>query len=820
MNEIAAPGPVAAESTRDRGVGRWLRATDHKQIGLLYIGTGLGFFVIAIAFALLMRAQLARPGMKLLSPEQYNQVFSMHGTTMVFLFAMPMLIGFANYLVPLQIGARDMAFPRLNALSYWLFAAGGLFLYSSFFFGGALDTGWFSYAPLTLAKYSPHDGVTFWTVSLAILGASSILGSINFIATMLKMRAPGMTLMRMPMFSVATFVNSFLILFAFPSLTAAIAMLYLDRRYGTAFFNPDKGGDPLVWQHLFWFFGHPEVYILILPAFGMVSEVVPVFSRKPLFGRTSMIVMIGVIGFFGFAVWAHHMFATGLPTVFNSIMAATSMLIAIPTGVKIFNWLATMWGGSLRLKTSLLFCCGMIALFTVGGISGVSLAVVPFDWQVTDTYYVVAHLHNVLIAGTLFGVFAGFYYWFPKMAGRRLDDRLGKWHFWLILVGFMVTFMPMYALGFLGMPRRVSTYASDVGWNTANLISSIGGYIIAASLVVFLVNVLRSRRRGEVAGDNPWEAWTLEWATSSPPPHGNFVSLPPVNSPRPLWDLEQASSGADAGAAMPDAPAEPPAAPAAAPPDPPAAGAAALEAGDHMTAVPLFAALAVLVMATGLIWSLVLTALGCAMLLVVMAVWMSPGHPWPAVPPLPGERFSAAGVATLAFIGSESIFFIALIAAAVHLRLHVDPLNAGRDLGIVLPTINTTILVLSGITAHYGLTRYRQGRVRASLMHFGFTVALGIAFLCGQAWEYTHMGFGLADGVVGSTFYTLTGFHGMHVAAGILGLVFLFVRVRRDATRGTAAASQQALGFAEAGTFYWHFVDAVWVAVFVVVYLL
>jgi heme/copper-type cytochrome/quinol oxidase subunit 3 len=638
-----------------------------------------------------------------------------------------------------------------------------------------------------------------------------------------------MTLMRMPMFSVATFVNSFLILFAFPSLTAAIAMLYLDRRYGTAFFNPDKGGDPLVWQHLFWFFGHPEVYILILPAFGMVSEVVPVFSRKPLFGRTSMIVMIGVIGFFGFAVWAHHMFATGLPTVFNSIMAATSMLIAIPTGVKIFNWLATMWGGSLRLKTPLLFCCGMIALFTVGGITGVSLAVVPFDWQVTDTYYVVAHFHNVLIAGTLFGVFAGFYYWFPKMSGRLLDDRLGRWHFWLILVGFLVTFMPMYALGFLGMPRRVSTYASDIGWNTANLISSIGGYIIATSLVIFLVNVLRSRRRGAVAGDNPWDAWTLEWATGSPPPNGNFVSLPPVSSPRPLWDLEQASSGANAGdveldaslaASLEPQPDASPGSPSDAPPEPPAAGAAALEAGDHMTAVPLFAALAVLVMASGLVWSLVLTALGFAMLLVVMAVWMSPGHPWPAVPPLPGERFSAAGVATLAFIGSESIFFVSLIAAAVHLRLHVGPLDAGRDLAIELPTINTAILVLSGITAHYALARYRQGRARAALMHFGFTIALGIAFLCGQAWEYTHMGFGLADGVVGSTFYTLTGFHGMHVAAGILALVFLFVRVRRDAARGTAAASQQALGFAEAATFYWHFVDAVWVAVFVVVYLL
>ncbi len=423
MSDVILVGEVVADGARPRGPGAWLTTTDHKRIGVLYVATGLAFFLVGVGFAMLMKTQLIRPGMHLLTPEEYDQLFSMHGTTMVFLFAMPMLIGVANYIVPLQIGARDMAFPRMNALSYWLFLFGGLLLYSSFAFGGALDTGWFSYAPLSLPAYSPHDGVTFWTVSLALLGASSIMGAINFIVTMLRFRARDMGLWQMPIFSIATYLNSFLIIFAFPSLTAAIAMLYLDRHYGTVFFNPAKGGEPVIWQHLFWFFGHPEVYILILPAFGIMSEVVPVFSRKQLFGRNTMIIMLGVILGLSFLVWGHHMFTTGLPTLFNTIIAGTTMLIAIPTGVKIFNWLATMWGGSLRFKPPLLFACGLIALFTVGGITGVIQAAVPFDWQANSTYFIVGHLHNVLIAGTVFGVFAGIYYWYPKVTGRLLNDR-------------------------------------------------------------------------------------------------------------------------------------------------------------------------------------------------------------------------------------------------------------------------------------------------------------------------------------------------------------------------------------------------------------
>ena len=494
----APPGaPLAAHAERE-GLGAWLTTTDHKKIGLMYIGTALVFFLIAVVFAVLMRTQLLRPEMGFLSPEAYNQIFSMHGTTMVFLFGMPILIGLGNYLVPLQIGARDMAFPRANALSYWLLLFGGLVLYASFFFGGALDTGWFSYAPLTLKAYSPHDGVTFWVVSLSLLGGSSVLGAINFIVTCLRFRAPGMKFSQMPIFSIATYINSYLILFAIPSLTAALALLYSDRQFGTSFFDPTGGGDPIIWQHLFWFFGHPEVYILILPAFGILSEVVPIYSRKPLFGRSSMIVMLGVIGFLGFTVWAHHMFATGLPSFFNAIMAGASMLIAIPTGVKIFNWLATMWGGSLKFSTPLLYACGLIALFTVGGITGVTLAVVPWDWQVTDTYYVVAHFHNVLIAGTVFAALAGIYYWFPKMTGRILSDRLGKVQFWLTALGFALTFFPLYAVGILGMPRRVYTYAGDLGWNELNFVSSIGGFILAFGFLLLFVNIIRAPalRRG------------------------------------------------------------------------------------------------------------------------------------------------------------------------------------------------------------------------------------------------------------------------------------------------------------------------------------
>ena len=825
MTDVALPHDLAYAHSEPHGLAAWLSATDHKRVGMLYIMASLVFFVIGGATAITMRTQTMQPGMKVLSAEAYNEAFSLHGTTMIFLFAMPILIGFANYLVPLMIGARDMAFPRLNALSFWLFLCGGLTLYSGLLFGGVLDTGWFSYAPLTERAFSPHDGVSVWIVALALLGISSVAGAINFIMTMLRLRAPGMTWRRMPMFCIATFVNSFLILFAFPSLTAALGLLYLDRFHHTGWYNPARGGDPIIWQHLFWFFGHPEVYILILPAFGMMSEIVPVFARKPLFGRTAMIVSILVIGFLGFLVWAHHMFTAGLPTYFNTIMSATSMLIAIPTGVKIFNWLATMWGGSLRFRTPLLFASGLIALFTVGGISGVLQASVPFDWQVNDSFFIVAHLHNVLFAGTAFAAFAGFYYWFPKMTGRMLSDRLGKWHFWVITVGFLLTFMPMYALGLMGMPRRIYTYAPNLGWSTLDLISAIGAYIIGVAIVLFVVNIVRSLLIGEPAGDDPWDAWTLEWATSSPPPAGNFAALPWVTSERPLWDAKHPgpATGEAAATASWQGQAEPP------------AEVAALHAlpahADHWTQLPVITALAVVVVGVGLLTTLLVSAVGVALLLILAALWMSAHWTVPEPPVIPNQRFTALGAGMLLLIGSEVVLFGALIAADLHLRIHDSLVTLGTHgrLPLTLPLINTVILMTSGVTAHFALTSYRKGRTAWFRFHLVATVILGSVFLGGQAWEYTHAGFGLSSGLTGSSFFTLTGLHGAHVTAGILLLVYLLFRASRDRRRraaeptGAAAAIARGTGTAgmvEAATYYWHFVDAVWVEIFVVVYLL
>jgi cytochrome c oxidase subunit I len=806
----AAPpeAPAVAHAERE-GLGDWLTTTDHKKIGLMYIGTALVFFLIAVVFAVLMRTQLMRPEMGFLSPEAYNQIFSMHGTTMVFLFGMPILIGLANYLVPLQIGARDMAFPRANALSYWLLLSGGLVLYGSFLFGGALDTGWFSYAPLTLKAYSPHDGVTFWAVSLSLLGASSILGALNFIVTCLRFRAPGMKFSQMPIFTIATYINSYLILFAIPSLTAALALLYSDRQFGTSFFDPTGGGDPIIWQHLFWFFGHPEVYILILPAFGIMSEVVPVFSRKPLFGRSSMIVMLGVIGLLGFLVWAHHMFATGLPNFFNAIMAGTSMLIAIPTGVKIFNWLATMWGGSLRFRTPLLYACALIALFTVGGITGVTLAVVPWDWQVTDTYYVVAHFHNVLIAGTVFAAFAGLYYWFPKMTGRFLSDRIGKVQFWLTALGFALTFLPLYAVGILGMPRRVYTYAPDLGWNEINFVSSIGGFILAVGFLLLFYNIIVSLRSGETAGENPWGAWTLEWATASPPPHGNFLRLPEIVSDRPLYDVEHGYEdvGGRAGDVVwHDVPPE----------------------HEQRTITPFWVAVGMLILGIGLLGVPLVFIVGFSLILITAAVWMN--MRWTEIAPTPPppdveQRYSFLGLGTLLFIGSESVFFASLIAAMIHLRIHNSALGGGSGVEITLPLINTVILVASGVTAHYAQTAFRARRKGRFLFLLILTIVLGVVFLGGQGYEYLHAGFGFADTVVTSSFFILTGFHGFHVACGVAALIYLLFRARRELRRAPgqrelSPTSPGTAGMVDGATYYWHFVDAVWVFVFIVVYLL
>src|SRR5438105_6225450 len=444
----------------------------------------------------------------------------MHGVTMIFLVVMPLSAAFFNYLVPLMIGARDVAFPRLNAFSYWAFLFGGLFTYSSFLLGGAPNGGWFGYAPLS-TEYPAHN-MDFYALGLLILGIASTVSAVNIAVTIINLRAPGMSLMRMPVFVWMTFVVQFLLVFALPVLTVGLFELFFDIRFGTHFFDAAAGGDPVLWQHLFWLFGHPEVYILILPAMGIVSEVLPVFSRKPLFGYPVVVLSGIAIGFMGFGVWAHHMFATGLGPVANSAFAVSTMFIAVPTGVKIFNWLATMWGGRLRFDPPMLFAIGFVTMFVIGGLSGVTHALVPHDYQQTDTYYVVAHFHYVLFGGAIFGLFGGIYYWWPKIYGRKLSGKLGKWHFWLMLIGFNVTFGPFHILGLQGMPRRIFTYAPGMGWDFWNMVSTVGSFMIAGSILVFMYNAWHSRKHGEIAGNDPWDARTIEWMTSLPPPYTKY----------------------------------------------------------------------------------------------------------------------------------------------------------------------------------------------------------------------------------------------------------------------------------------------------------
>src|SRR3954453_8779493 len=538
----AEPETVEAEPAIIRrprtitGPASWFTTVDHKRIGILYGVTAFIFFVLGGIEALLIRLQLAQPNGHILSADAYNQVFTMHGTTMIFLVVMPLGSAFANYLVPLQIGAADVAFPRLNALSYWIFLFGGIFLYSSFLLGGAPNGGWVGYAPMTsIVGYQPGRGLDFWVIGLLILGIASTAGAANLVVTILNMRAPGMTLLRMPIFTWMSLIAQFLTLFAIPVITVALFLVFFDRFFGSHFFDPSFGGDPVLWQHLFWLFGHPEVYILILPAMGMVSEILPVFARKPLFGYPVMVFSGIAIGFMSWGVWVHHMFAVGLGPVAVSAFSLSTMLIAVPTGVKIFNWLGTMWRGSLRFTTPMLFAIGFIAMFTIGGLSGVTHSLSPHDRQQTDTYYIVAHFHYVLFGGSLFAIFGGMYYWWPKVFGYTLSDRIGKLQFWTIFIGFNMTFGPMHILGLEGMPRRIYTYDKSLNLGAWNLVASIGAFIIALGVLTFIINVALSRGRRELTSDDPWDARTLEWSTTSPPPPENFPVIPVVHSVDDFW---------------------------------------------------------------------------------------------------------------------------------------------------------------------------------------------------------------------------------------------------------------------------------------------
>ena len=536
-----AHAPAAAEPT---GIWSWITTVDHKRIGILYGGSAFLFFLLGGIEALMLRVQLGKPDNTFLSPDVYNQLFTMHGTTMIFLAVMPLSAMFFNYFIPLMIGARDVAFPRLNAMSYWVFLFGGLFINASFFFHAAPNGGWFGYANLSSREFSPGLNMDFWVLGLQILGISSLAAAVNFFTTVVNLRAPGMKLMRMPMFVWMSFITQVLILLAFPVITVALIELMFDRFFGTHFFAPSGGGDPIFWQHLFWIFGHPEVYILILPAFGIVSEVLPVFSRKPLFGYAAMVFSGAFIAFLGFGVWSHHMFATGMGPLADSFFSLSTMLIAIPTGVKIFNWIGTLWGGSLQFKTPLYFAVAFIAMFIIGGLSGVMHSSPPADLQQTDTYFVVAHFHYVLFGGSIFALTAGAYYWWPKMFGKMLSETLGKVHFWLMFIGFNLTFFPMHLVGLNGMPRRVYTYPAGLGFTIYNQLETIGAFILALSILVFFINIMKTWLSDQPeAPADPWNGATLEWALPSPPQSFNFAEVPVVDSRDPLWEAKRAHGG-------------------------------------------------------------------------------------------------------------------------------------------------------------------------------------------------------------------------------------------------------------------------------------
>jgi cytochrome c oxidase subunit I len=543
--ELLPARPGEERGTLTGWVQDLVYTVDHKKLGMLYIGTGLFFFVVAGIMALLIRAQIAFPNGHVVTPQEFNSLITVHGTVMIFWVAMPLVFGMINYLVPLMIGARDMAFPRLNAFSFWLTFFSGFLLLFSFVAGPGLygagsapDAGWFAIAPLTSTAFSKGPSIDYWSLSVLVTGIGSVTGGINIMVTIICYRTKGMTLHRMPLFVWLALVTMFLVVVFLPPLSAAQIMLTLERYLGATFFRAEVGGSAILWQHFFWIFGHPEVYILVLPAFGVISEVVPVFSRKPIFGYPMMVAASILIGFISAGVWAHHMFTVGMNSFAVTFFAMTTMAISVPTGIKIFNWLATLYGGKIRLELPMLFAIAFLFQFLIAGLTGIMLGVAPFDWQLNDSYFVIAHFHYVIVGGILFAVFAFFYYWYPKAFGRMLDKKLGLWHFWLFTIGFHLTFDPQHFAGILGMPRRIYTYQPGRGWELWNLISTIGAFVQAAGVVCFTINLLWSAWKGKIAGDDPWDAWTLEWATTSPPPEYNFEKLPEVRSRRPLWDLK------------------------------------------------------------------------------------------------------------------------------------------------------------------------------------------------------------------------------------------------------------------------------------------
>jgi cytochrome c oxidase subunit I len=743
MNE---PGEAVIEAVLDPAQREhyqlaWLSTVDHKRLGILYILTGAVFFAVGGLEALTMRLQLAVPNNHLVGPGTFNLLFTMHGTTMIFLVVMPLVFGFGNYFIPLQIGARDMAFPRLNAFSFWLVPFGGILLHFSLLIGEGPTMGWFAYAPLNETPYQSLLGVDYWAVALLVLGIGSVGTAINFVTTVFCLRAPGMTLRRLPLFTWMSFLNAFLVLAAIPVLNAALVMLLIDRQLNTHFFLPAEGGSPILWQHIFWAFGHPEVYIMVLPAFGIISEVIPVFSRKPIFGYEFVAGSTVAIMFLSLGVWAHHMFTVGMGRPMDTFFAASSMLIAIPTGVKLLNWSATLYKGRIKLTTAMLYSIAFLVQFLCGGITGISHAIVPLDWQTHNSYFLVAHFHYVAVGGIVFALLAGLHYWFPKMSGRMMSEKLGKVSFWLMVIGFNGTFMIQHFLGLAGMGRRIYTYPDLPGWGWMNMVSTVSAFFMAAGVLVILWNVGVSLLNGREAGDNPWDAWTLEWATTSPPPEENFEELPPIRSRRPLWD---------------DA---------------------------------------------------------------------NPDRPDPVVgPEYEGQAQNAGGgfdkhfCGMLVFVLSETGFFGTLILAFLYFNLvpETGPTPKVLDLGRTL--FFSVCLFASSFTIWRCEKELHRGNTRTMVMWLALTIILGLTFIAGQGIEYANLmgsGMRIDTNLFTTTFFTLTGFHGIHVIVGLLALIIV-------------------LGLAMAGDFsmkpppaalamvsvYWHFVDIVWVLVLTVGYIL
>jgi cytochrome c oxidase subunit I len=712
----------------------WLSTVDHKRIGVLYMLTGLFFFVVGGVEALFIRLQLAVPNNHFLHPDTFNQLFTMHGTTMIFLVAMPALFGFVNYILPLQIGARDMAFPRLNAFGFWCQPFGGILLHFSILAGGAPAVGWFSYAPLSETPYSSNPGIDYWAVALFVLGLGTISFAINTIATVISCRGPGMTMRRLPLFTWMNFINSFLILIALPVLNAGLAMILIDRQLDGHFFLPFRGGSAVLWQHIFWAFGHPEVYIVVLPAFGMISEMIPVFSRKPIFGYEFVAASTVAIVVLSSLVWGHHMFTVGMGRAMDLFFIITSMLIAIPTGVKVLNWSATMVGGRIRFDVPMLFCIAFLIQFTLAGLTGVSHASAALDWQTKNSYFLVAHFHFVFVGAIVFAMLGALPYWFPKMTGRMMSESLGRWTFWLWVIGFNMTFIIQHVLGLYGMPRRIFTYPDIPGWGWMNMVSTIGVFFMSAGSLVLVWNIAHSFFLGKVAGDNPWNAWTLEWATTSPPPHENFVALPPIHSRRPLWDIENLDR-----------------------PDP--------VVGDDQVVLP---------------------------------------------------DHNKTGI--LAFLFSEVGFFGTLILAYLYFYAHPQPGPGPKELDVPRTLIFSVCLFSSSFTFWRSEVALHKQKRGPTLGWLALTIVLGAVFLGGQAneyWKLFQSGVDLSTNMFSTTFFTLTGFHGLHVLMGLIALlIFLWM-----AWEGDSVSPKFDSGFKCVG-YYWHFVDVVWVFVLLTVYIL